>query len=65
VPSRRGHLRSSVEIVALLLAAVSAVGAAAEPANQRPNILFALADDWAWPHAGGLLQPLGSEGSIQ
>jgi N-sulfoglucosamine sulfohydrolase len=26
---------------------------AAEPApDRRPNILFALADDWAWPHAG-------------
>ena len=24
---------------------------AAEPAARRPNILFALADDWAWPHA--------------
>src|ERR1700730_327849 len=22
------------------------------PSEQRPNILFALADDWAWPHAG-------------
>jgi N-sulfoglucosamine sulfohydrolase len=26
---------------------------AAEPANPpRPNILFAIADDWSWPHAG-------------
>jgi uncharacterized sulfatase len=25
---------------------------AAEPTARRPNILFALADDWAWPHAG-------------
>ena len=24
---------------------------AAEP-DRRPNILFAMADDWAWPHAG-------------
>jgi len=30
----------------------SALLPAAEPAPaQRPNILFALADDWAWPHA--------------
>ncbi|RMF86748.1 MAG: heparan N-sulfatase, partial [Planctomycetota bacterium] len=21
-------------------------------ADERPNILFAIADDWAWPHAG-------------
>ncbi|MBN2377793.1 MAG: sulfatase [Sedimentisphaerales bacterium] len=25
---------------------------AAEPVRKRPNILFALADDWGWPHAG-------------
>ncbi len=26
--------------------------AAPRPADDRPNILFAIADDWAWPHAG-------------
>ncbi len=33
----------------------SALGAAAVPAagrRQRPNVLFAIADDWGWPHAG-------------
>ena len=25
------------------------MGTAAE--NQRPNIVFAIADDWGWPHA--------------
>lgn len=25
---------------------------AEEPVGDRPNILFALADDWGWPHAG-------------
>src|SRR5438309_7378889 len=34
-----------------LLAGASFAGAAA-PADKRPNILFAMADDWAWPHAG-------------
>ena len=34
-----------------LLAGASNAGADA-PVNKRPNILFALADDWAWPHAG-------------
>ena len=24
----------------------------AVPTNTRPNILFAIADDWGWPHAG-------------
>src|SRR5262249_53575419 len=50
--SRCGRLRLSIEIAALFLAAVSMVGAAAEPADKRPNLLFALADDWSWPHAG-------------
>src|SRR3954464_9946645 len=26
--------------------------AAGPPADRRPNILFLMADDWAWPHAG-------------
>src|SRR5436305_6499752 len=26
--------------------------AAPQAADERPNILFAMADDWAWPHAG-------------
>ncbi|HLJ96109.1 MAG TPA: sulfatase [Gemmataceae bacterium] len=29
-----------------------ASGVVAASVDQRPNILFALADDWAWPHAG-------------
>ncbi len=36
---------------AVLLLAWSGISLAAEP-DKRPNILFALADDWAWPHAG-------------
>jgi len=27
---------------------------AATPSDPRPNILFCLADDWGWPHAGAL-----------
>ncbi len=38
---------------------VSAVGArAAEAADDRPNILFCLADDWGWPHAGAYGDPV-------
>src|SRR5260370_14037513 len=29
-----------------------ATGPVAAAADERPNILFAMADDWAWPHAG-------------
>jgi N-sulfoglucosamine sulfohydrolase len=38
----------------LLLVAPRQMAAAgrAAPADSRPNILFCLADDWAWPHAG-------------
>src|SRR5262249_30424808 len=48
-------------VLAPLLGLVLLVGAAAErtippavskPVSGRPNILFALADDWSWPHAG-------------
>ncbi|MCB9769519.1 MAG: sulfatase [Candidatus Omnitrophica bacterium] len=38
-------------IFILIIAALAAIG---QPgfAQNRPNILFALADDWGWPHAG-------------
>ena len=35
----------------LLLLSLAPALPAAEP-DRRPNILFAMADDWAWPHAG-------------
>src|SRR4051812_6250968 len=38
--------------VAALPAALVSPSLAPETADTRPNILFALADDWAWPHAG-------------
>lgn len=35
------------------LVACCAVGSVfAEPAPPRPNLVFAIADDWGWPHAG-------------
>jgi uncharacterized sulfatase len=46
--NRSISLRSLVLATSILLAAGSATWAA----DPRPNILFALADDWAWPHAG-------------
>lgn len=36
----------------LLLVGVLLVGTVAQAADTRPNILFCLADDWSWPHAG-------------
>jgi N-sulfoglucosamine sulfohydrolase len=33
------------------LAVTVAAEAKAKPSQSQPNILFCLADDWAWPHA--------------
>ncbi len=30
----------------------------ASPSSKRPNILFAFADDWGWPHAGAYGDPV-------
>jgi arylsulfatase A-like enzyme len=38
--------------VALLATSGTPAGATGAEPDRRPNILFALADDWAWPHAG-------------
>ena len=49
--SRRDFLQKT----GLSLVALSFSGCAMqtkEPVSKRPNILFALADDWGWPHAG-------------
>lgn len=48
---RRAPLACLAAMAVLLCGAVRA--AEAPPAaNQRPNILFAIADDWGYPHAG-------------
>src|SRR2546421_3988566 len=36
----------------VLLAGLMLLARAAAGADSRPNILFCLADDWSWPHAG-------------
>lgn len=48
----RIHQRFFVGLMTVCLAAPSTAGAGAALADDRPNILIALADDWAWPHAG-------------
>ena len=35
-----------------VLLAISSFQSCQQEAPQRPNILFAIADDWGWPHAG-------------
>lgn len=44
-------------LTTLLLAPQAALHAADASEPSRPNILFLLADDWAWPHASGLGTP--------
>jgi arylsulfatase A-like enzyme len=41
----------SLVLIPVWLAVLSPAAPAAEP-DPRPNILFALADDWSWPHSG-------------
>jgi arylsulfatase A-like enzyme len=43
--------------MAFLIFAIAVAGCRQE-AVQRPNILFAIADDWAWPHAGAYGDPV-------
>ena len=54
---RRDFMKSSViGSVGVLSAGLSV--SAAKPAAKRPNILFAIADDWSWPHAGAYGDPV-------
>ncbi len=43
------HMRRCLALVFALLLIASTTAAA----ETRPNILFCIADDWGWPHAGG------------
>src|SRR5881397_2671114 len=48
---------SQARAIALFLMTAGALLAGPGPrlrgrADSRPNVLFCLADDWAWPHAG-------------
>ncbi len=49
--TRTSSILVHVLLSALLLATLFATGCQKEKL-QKPNILFAIADDWGWPHAG-------------
>ena len=51
-PGRRRHLLASLQGLLILVAGALLPGAVSAQDAPRPNILFALADDWGWPHAG-------------
>ncbi len=44
-------------IISIILFVPASENQAAE-IKQRPNILFAIADDWGWPHAGAYADPV-------
>ena len=48
-------------LLAVVTAALvmTSVGATAADAPKRPNLLFAIADDWSRPHAGAYGDPGG------
>jgi N-sulfoglucosamine sulfohydrolase len=45
------NMKYILQILALLLVIAVSPGCNEEPLR-KPNILFAIADDWGWPHAG-------------
>ncbi len=54
--TRRGFLEAGCRTAAGVLGASMLGGADAAP-KKRPNILFAIADDWSWPHASAYGAP--------
>ena len=42
-----------IQVLALILSTF-VFGASSSAAEARPNLLFFIADNWAWPHAGVL-----------
>ncbi|HUF60657.1 MAG TPA: sulfatase [Verrucomicrobiales bacterium] len=48
---------SLIRVFALAFCSVSVLSSASAQ-NPRPNILFAIADDWGWPHAGAYGDPI-------
>lgn len=46
------HRRTIAVLTALLAGALGRGPVASADPSDRPNILFCIADDWSWPHAG-------------
>lgn len=44
--------------IALVVVLFSVLGTTKLVADERPNILFCIADDWGWPHAGAYGDPV-------
>jgi N-sulfoglucosamine sulfohydrolase len=50
--AKTGNETIMIKKLLIVLAMVSFSGVVAAAPDDRPNILFAMADDWGWPHAG-------------
>ncbi len=46
------RITRQLEILSICLIALALLTGCNQEPPQRPNILFAIADDWGWPHAG-------------
>lgn len=51
-------MRSFFFIGTIILAALMSFSSCSQEEPVRPNILFAIADDWGWPHAGSYGDPV-------
>ncbi len=57
-PSPRRRLAIGVLFAGLLAGLAGLAGAPAAAQHDAPNILFAIADDWGWPHASAYGDPV-------
>ncbi len=46
------NMKTLFKLTAILAGFIMLFSACQQQALERPNILFAIADDWGWPHAG-------------
>lgn len=52
-------MKTLLALVSSLLVASAVASAATVPDDElRPNVLFCIADDWGWPHAGAYGEPV-------
>jgi len=55
---RRSRLMPLLQLLLLVAVGSILVTGTAAVAAERPNILFCIADDWGWPHAGAYGDPV-------
>lgn len=58
VKSRSVSACTAFAVWAVTATAAAALAETGDESSKRPNILFAIADDWGWPHAGAYGDPV-------